>query len=151
MTDHGDGVYKSLEVTMHQRSITAYLLAFVLPLSLVASVFSQGGGKAEPRGIQFKRGAISTTVADKIKDDQEAEYVIAAKKGQRLTIKLTSVPYRSAVFDLKAPGDADLGLEYDANYTFNKVLPVTGDYLIIVDRPTSTKGTANYKMVITVR
>ena len=55
------------------------------------------------------------------------------------------------VFDIKAPEGADLGLEYDANYTFNKILPVTGDYLIIVDRPTTSKGTANYKMVITIR
>jgi hypothetical protein len=112
---------------------------------------AQGGGKAEPKRIEFKRGTSTTTVVDKIKDDQEAEYVIAARKGQRLTIKLTSTPYRSAVFDLKAPGDADLGLEYDANYNFNKILPATGDYLIIVDRPTDAEGTANYKMVISIK
>ena len=113
--------------------------------------WSQGGGKAEPKRIEFKRGTTTTTVVDKIKNDEEAEYVIAAGKGQRLTIRLTSAPYRSAVFDIKAPGDADLGLEYDANYTFNKILPATGDYFITVDRPTTSKGTANYKMVITIR
>jgi hypothetical protein len=112
---------------------------------------SQGGGKAEPKRIEFKRGTTTTTVVDKIKNDEEAEYVIAARKGQRLTIRLTSTPYRSAVFDIKAPGDADLGLEYDANYSFNKILPATGDYFITVDRPTTSKGSANYKIVITVR
>jgi len=112
---------------------------------------SQGGGKAEPKRIEFKHGTTTTTVVDKIKNDEEAEYVIAARKGQRLTIRLTSTPYRSAVFDIKAPGDADLGLEYDANYSFNKILPATGDYLLTVDRPTTSKGTANYKMVITIR
>ena len=112
---------------------------------------SQGGGKAEPKRIEFKRGTTTTTVVDKIKNAEEAEYVIAARKGQRLTIRLTSTPYRSAVFDIKAPGDADLGLEYDANYIFNKILPATGDYFITVDRPTTSKGTANYKMVITIR
>ena len=114
-------------------------------------VLSQGGGKAEPKRIEFKRGTTTTTVVDKIKNDEEAEYVIAARKSQRLTIRLTSTPYHSAVFDIKAPGDADLGLEYDANYTFNKILPATGDYFITVDRPTTSKGTANYKMVITIR
>jgi hypothetical protein len=84
-------------------------------------------------------------------NQEEAEYVLAAKKGQRLTIKLTSVPYRSSVFDLKAPDDADLGLEYDANYDFNKILPVTGDYLITVVRPTSSPGRSSYKLVITIR
>jgi len=119
---------------------------------LSASVaLSQGGGKAEPKRIEFKRGTTTTTVVDKIKNDEEAEYVIAARKGQRLTIRLTSTPYRSAVFDIKAPGDADLGLEYDANYSFNKILPATGDYFITVDRPTTSKGSANYKIVITIR
>jgi hypothetical protein len=126
-------------------------LAAVLLLMSAVNVVAQGGGKAEPKRIEFKRGTTTTTVVDKIKDDQEAEYVIAARKGQRLTIRLTSTPYRSAVFDLKAPEDADLGLEYDANYSFNKILPVTGDYLIIVDRTTDVKGTAKYKMVITIK
>ena len=125
------------------------IFAVVLMSARVA--LSQGGGKAEPKRIEFKRGTTTTTVVDKIKNAEEAEYVIAARKGQRLTIRLTSTPYRSAVFDIKAPGDADLGLEYDANYTFNKILPATGDYFITVDRPTTSKGTANYKMVITIR
>lgn len=126
------------------------ILLSIICLSATASL-AQGGGKAEPLRIEFKPGTTGTTIIDKIKDDQEAEYVLSAKKGQRLTIKLTSTPYRSSVFDIKAPDDADLGLEYDANHTFNKVLPVTGDYLIVVDRPTSARGTSNYKLVITVK
>jgi len=135
------------------KTVRQILSIAILGVVLVSGgeALSQGGGKAEPKRIEFKRGATTTTVIDKIKDDEEAEYVIAARKGQRLTIRLTSTPYRSAVFDLSAPGNADLGLEYDANYTFNKILPATGDYLITVDRPTTSKGTANYKMVITIR
>ena len=133
------------------RVSTIFGAAFSLILIAALDVVAQGGGKAEPKRIEFKRGTTTTTVVEKIKNDEEAEYVIAARKGQRLTIRLTSTPYRSAVFDIKAPGDADLGLEYDANYTFNKILPATGDYFIIVDRPTTSKGTANYKMVITIR
>jgi hypothetical protein len=125
---------------------TAAVLLFAASLTL-----AQGGGKAEPRRIEFKRATNSTTVGGQVKDDQEMEYVLAAKKGQRLSIKLTSVPAKATVFDLKAPGDADLGLEYDANWSFNKVLPVTGDYLIIVARPTSEKGQASFKLLITVR
>jgi hypothetical protein len=123
----------------------------LLTLITATQVAAQGGGKAEPLRIEFARGTDSTTINEKIKDLQEAEYVLAAKKGQRLTIKLTSVPSRSSVFDLKAPDNADLGLEYDANYGFDKVLPVSGDYFITVVRPTSSKGTSSYKLVITVR
>ena len=124
----------------------AAVILFSASLSL-----AQGGGKAEPSRIELKRGTYTTTVNGQVKDAQELEYTLAAKKGQRLSIKLTSVPTKATVFDLKAPGDADLGLEYDANWSFNKVLPVTGDYLIIVARPTSEKGKASFKLVITIR
>ena len=125
-------------------------VAILMILISGSLALAQGGGKAEPLRIEFKRGTTTTTIVDKVKDDQQAEYVLAAKKGQRLTIKLTSVPRRSAVFDLKAPDNADLGLEYDANYNFNKILPVTGDYFITVVRPTDAEGTSDYKLVITI-
>lgn len=125
-------------------------VAILMILISGSLALAQGGGKAEPLRIEFKRGTTTTTIVDKVKDDQQAEYVLAAKKGQRLTIKLTSVPRRSAVFDLKAPDNADLGLEYDANYNFNKLLPVTGDYFITVVRPTDAEGTSDYKLVITI-
>jgi hypothetical protein len=136
---------------MMSRVSTIFGAAFSLILIAALDVVAQGGGKAEPKRIEFKRGTTTTTVVDKIKNAEEAEYVIAARKGQRLTIRLTSTPFRSAVFDINAPGDADLGLEFDANYSFNKILPATGDYFITVDRPTTSRGIANYKMVITIR
>ena len=131
--------------------VTAVPFLLMSAASVAAPMFAQGGGKAEPLRIEFRRGSTNATLTGRIKDQQEAEYVLAAKKGQRLTIKLTSIPYRSSVFDIKAPGDADLGLEYDANYTFNKILPVTGDYFITVVRPTSAKGASSYKLIISIK
>ena len=122
----------------------------VLMLSASMS-FAQGGGKAEPTRVELKRGSQQTTVTGRVTNDQEVEYVLAAKKGQRLSIRLSSIPTKATVFDLKALGDADLGLEYNANWSFNKVLPVSGDYLITVARPTSEKGQASFKLVITVK
>jgi hypothetical protein len=115
------------------------------------TALAQGGGKAEPKRVEFKRGTTSATISDSISNEVQAEYVFGAKKGQRLTIKLTSIPSRSAVFDLKAPEGADLGLEYDANYSYSGLLPETGDYLIFVVRPTSSPGRSSYKLTITVR
>ena len=135
---------------MHSRLLKLFAMWIVLTGGAVGGL-AQGGGKAEPLRIQLKPGSSSTVISDSIKNDQQAEYVLAAKKGQRLIVKLTSVPRRSAVFDLTAPDNADLGLEYDANYDFNGVLPVTGDYLIIVVRPTSSPGKASYKLSISVR
>jgi hypothetical protein len=112
---------------------------------------AQGGGKAEPLRIEFKRSTTSTTINGKLRGTEEAEYVLAAKKGQKLIIKLISVPRRSSVFDLKAPENADLGLEYDANYDYKGTLPKTGEYLITVVRPTTSPGTSSYKLVVSVR
>ena len=136
---------------MNLRSFVLVTLFFVILASSASLALAQGGGKAEPLRIEFKRGTNSTTINDKIKNTEQAEYVFEAKKGQRLTIKLTSVPNRSAVFDLKAPDDADLGLEYDANYSFNRVLPVSGEYFLTVVRPTSSAGKSSYRLVVTIR
>jgi len=135
---------------MFKHATRPIALVVLLMCASIAEM-AQHGGKAEPLHIEFKRGTNSTTINDKISGSEEAEYVITAKKGQKLIIHLTSVPRRSAVFDLRAPENADLGLEYDANYDYTGTLPKTGDYLITVVRPTSSPGTSTYKMVVTVK
>ena len=118
---------------------------------LCTSASGQGGGKAEPNRIEFKRGATSTTINGVVHNDEQAEYVLSARQGQRLTIKLTNVPAKSSCFDLKGPDGVDVGLEYDCNWNYSKVLPATGDYFLVVSRPSQTKGTSRYKMTVTVR
>lgn len=112
---------------------------------------AQNGGKAEPNRIEFKRGATSTTISGVVRGDEEAEYVLAAKKGQRLTIKITSTPVKSSVFQLLGEDQDTLGLEHDANFDVSIVLPKDGDYFINVKRPTERKGSSRYRMTITIR
>ena len=125
----------------------------VLLITLVgcSAAIAQRGGKAEPNRIEFKRGTTSTIVSGTVRGDEEAEYILAAKKGQRLIIKLTSVPAKSAVFQLLGPDNDTLGLEFDANYDYSGVLPKTGDYFITVTRPGQSKGASRYKLTVTVR
>lgn len=124
---------------------------FILLFCAAAPVFAQNGGKAEPLKIEFKRGTTSTTINGVVRGDEEAEYTLTARQGQRLTIKLTSTPVKSSVFQLLGPDNDTLGLEFDANFDYSGVLPKTGDYFISVKRPTEAKGTSRYKMTITVR
>ena len=124
---------------------------FLVVLACAAPVFAQNGGKAEPNKIEFKRGTNSTTINGVVRGDEEAEYTLTARQGQRLTIKLTSTPVKSSVFQLLGPDNDTLGLEFDANFDYSGVLPKTGDYFISVKRPTTAKGTSRYKMTITVR
>ena len=137
--------------TLLCKRILLLLPSLLITIAACSISLAQGGGKAEPLRIEFKRGANSAIVSGKVRGTEEAEYLLAARKGQKLIIKLTSVPSRSSVFDLKAPDNAGLGLEYDANYDYTGVLPKTGDYLIIVVRPTTSPGTSTYKLSISVR
>jgi hypothetical protein len=134
----------------------AKVIATLIPLSLLillacAGAMAQHGGKAEPNRIEFKRGTTSTIINGTVRGDEEAEYVLAAKKGQRLIIKLTSVPVKSSVFQPLGEDHDTLGLEYDANFDYSGILPKTGDYFINVKRPTEAKGTSRYKLTVTVR
>ena len=120
-------------------------------LLAATTAMAQHGGKAEPNRIVFKHGTTSTTVNGTVRGDEEAEYVLAARKGQRLIIKLTSVPVKSSVFQLLGEDNDTLGLEHDANFEYSGVLPKTGDYFINVSRPTQSKGTSRYKLTVTIR
>ena len=115
------------------------------------AAFAQHGGKAEPLRIEFKRGTTSTTINGVVHGDEQAEYVLAAKTGQRLIIKLTSVPLKSSVFQLLGEDNDTLGLEYDANFDYSGVLPKTGDYFISVKRPTEAKGTSRFKLTVMIK
>jgi hypothetical protein len=133
----------------------AKAVSVVIPLSLLilsagSIAAAQGGGKAEPNRIEFKRGASSTVISGVVRGDEQAEYILAAKKGQRLTIKLTSAPVKSSVFQILGENNDTLGLEYDANFEYAGVLPKTGDYFITVRRPTEARGTSRYKLTVTV-
>ena len=130
--------------------------AALLPISIVilvtcSAALAQGGGKAEPNRIEFKRGTSSTMISGVVRGDEQAEYVLGAKQGQRLVITLTSVPVKSSVFQLLGEGNDTLGLEHDANFEYSGILPRTGDYFITVRRPTEAKGTSRYKLTVTVR
>ena len=129
---------------------TSFILTCLLLISGSAAM-AQHGGKAEPLRIEFKRGTTSTTISDTVRGSEEAEYVLAAKKGQRLVIKLTSVPVKSSVFQLLGEDNDTLGLEHDANFEYSGVLPKTGDYFINVSRPTQSKGTSRFRLTVTVK
>jgi hypothetical protein len=121
-------------------------LAFGTALLVLASIPALAQ-KAEPLRIEFKKGATSAAINDKVRGDEEAEYVVAAKKGQRFSVKLTSSPRRSSCFDFRAE-QASAPSQQDCNYEYAQTVPQTGDYLITVVRRTSGAGTSAYKLSV---
>src|SRR4030095_10516597 len=143
--------FKSKPTALFYLRQSAVICGCFLVFLCAAPVFAQNGGKAEPLRIEFKRGTTSTTINGVVRGDEEAEYPLAARQGHRLTIKLTSTPMKSSVFQLLGPDNDTLGLEFDANFDYSGILPKTGDYFISVKRPTSAKGTSRYKLTVSVR
>ena len=132
---------------MSLRKIFLALLLLLLPCS---ATIAQHGGKAEPLRIEFKRGASSATVNESIRGSVEAEYVFAARQGQRVTITLTSVPARSARFELKSEDGVDYKFEYDG-MKWSGVAPVTGDYFINVTRVSQKPGRTSYSLRLAIK
>ncbi len=122
------------------------LASLIIPFVAMA----QHGGKAEPLRIEFKRGTTSTTLNGIVRGSEEAEYVLAAKKGQRVIIRLTSSPARSSVFQLLDPDNETLSLA-QGNYDLLGTLPKSGDYLITVSRPKQSKRASKYKLTVAIR
>ena len=124
-------------------------LALLLLLLFSGATTAQHGGKAEPLRIEFKRGASSATINESIRGSEEAEYVFAARQGQRVTITLTSVPAKSAHFELKSEDGVDYKFESDG-MKWSGVAPVTGDYFVNVTRVSRKRGRANYSLRLAI-
>jgi hypothetical protein len=125
------------------------LLLTLLLLCAASTALAQGGGKAEPSRIEFKRGLKSATVKDRIRNDTQAEYIFAAREGQRIRIRVTSAPARSARFKLLGADGADYKLNHNG-YTWSGVAPETGDHLIYVMRSTERPGSSTYSLTLTI-
>jgi hypothetical protein len=131
-----------------RRLFCAGLLLVTLLAS--AAIGQRGGGKAEPLRIEFKRGAASATLNDTIRGTEEAEYVFAARQGQRVILSLTATPAKSARFELKSADGVDYKFGYDG-MKWSGVAPVTGDYFLNVTRVSQKPGRTNYSLKLAIK
>ena len=115
-----------------------------------ASIGQRDGGKAEPLRIEFKRGASSATLNNAVRGSEEAEYVFAARQGQRVTLSLTATPAKSARFELKSADAVDYKFECDG-MKWSGIAPVTGDYFLNVTRVSQKPGRTTYSLKLAIK
>ncbi|MBW4580486.1 MAG: hypothetical protein KME42_13055 [Tildeniella nuda ZEHNDER 1965/U140] len=99
--------------------------------------------------MRFANGEDSATVKTSVVNGTRDMYLLGAQKGQTMQVKITSLE-NNAVFDVVAPPNQTEPrrvLKQEA-VTWNKVLPATGDYQIVVG---STRGNASYRLEVTIR
>lgn len=124
------------------------IIVAVLVLLACSSVFSQGGGKAEPNRIEFAKGKTSAILTGTLSNSEEMEYVFAAKKGQTVTIKMAN----TSLFDYRVFNpDIEFETEFDSSRVSTFELPESGDYFLfvrkkMVQRPPAARFTLTFSV-----
>jgi hypothetical protein len=103
-----------------------------------------GETKAASRRLQFKRGTSEATVQGKVSIALPDTYLVGARAGQTMTIKLTA-PRKTVRFLLMSPSTRSLVADNARDWT--GVLAETGDYTIIID----SDAHSTYTMTVSIK
>ena len=124
-------------------AVSIFLLINVLALSLLAKT------DGITKRIKFAKGKSSAVLANSVIRGDEDTYLIRAKGGQKMSVKISSVE-RNAAFFIEKPGGVFLenAGEGDDRTIWKGTLPGDGDYKIIV---AGTRGNATYKLSVTIK
>jgi hypothetical protein len=130
------------------RRQTAQRLTAAVFVGAVAinSVFADGVKKK----VRFAKGTSSTTIRGVVVRSDRDRYYVAAKKGQTMSVKITSRE-SNAVFQIYLAGEQEslpgAGEGYDAT-KWSGPLPADNEYVIVVG---GTRGNATYTLTITIK
>ena len=115
----------------------------------VLPALAQGGGKAEPKRIEFAAGKSSLTLSGSLSNGQEMEYVFAASKGQRVTIRNSN----TSLFDFRVFNqEFDFETEFESSPTLTFEIPDTGDFMFFVrKKQVKTPRTARFSLTLTIK
>jgi hypothetical protein len=94
--------------------------------------------------VKFSPGANSTTIKNSVVRGDRNTYLLGAKLGQQMNLKITSLE-NNAVFDVIAPDGKTIKQEAT---TWSGKLPANGDYQIIVG---GTRGNASYELTVEIK
>jgi hypothetical protein len=118
-------------------------------LLLAASAAFGQGGKAEPNRIKFAPNSSGTTLTGTLSNGQEMEYVFAAQKGQKVTVKNAN----KSLFDFRIFSDENgIETEYESSPTLTIDIPETGDYMFFVrKKQVRSPRIARFSLTLTIK
>lgn len=135
-------MFEKLKSAQRARKIVASVFVCALTFS---SVFAQG----VKQKVRFARGTSSATIRSAVVRGDRDRYYLAAKKGQTMTVKITSTE-KNAVFQIYFSGEQESlpgASEEDDATEWSGELPVDNDYVIVVG---GTRGNATYTLKISI-
>jgi hypothetical protein len=116
-----------------------------------ANTWSAQGGKAEPLRLRIARGRSSVSVSGVLRGDAQREYILQARRGQSLTIRMTAIPPRTLRVTAWAPGRSELPLRPDTRFQWSATLPSDGEYELSIARVAARQGSSRYRLTVAVR
>ena len=123
----------------------AFLLLTVAAFSFAAAASADGVQKR----IKFAKGKTTTSVSGTVIRGDVDTYILGAKAGQTMTVKVTALE-NNAAFQIQAPDGSYLrgAGETDDAANWSGKLPASGDYKIIVG---GTRGNASYRLRVGIK
>lgn len=127
---------------------------FLISASLLTLLFSNTfgqGGKAGPKEIKFQKGTSSATVKDFIKGDEEAEYSFNARKGQLVTIAISSNPADNILLTAKDPNFDDVKTKVDDKNQHSFTLNQSGEFFLSFQCAKKSSKKTDYSFTISIK
>lgn len=98
----------------------------------------------KPVRVKFASGTNSTTIKQSVIRGELDTYLLGAKQGQQMNLKITSLE-NNAVFDVIAPDSKTIKQEAT---TWSGKLSANGDYQIVVG---GTRGNTTYELTVEIK
>jgi hypothetical protein len=125
-------------------------IAFATVLALAAFTFTiTASADGITKRVKFAKGRSSATMSGAVIRGDRDTYILGAKGGQLMSVKITSLE-KNAAFEIIAPDGeylTDIRESEDA-FSWSGSLPVDGDYRIVVG---GTRGNASYKLTVSIK
>lgn len=121
-------------------------VSLALAVLMLAGDARAQGGKAEPKRIEISPGKQSAVLTGSLRTAQEMDFVFAARKGQKVTIK-NQGPTR---FDVRVfVPESGFDTEFDSSQSFEFEIETDGDHLLFVRRKAGP-GPRNARFTISI-
>lgn len=131
---------------MSKFRLKIFITFVFISFSLTCAAFTQAHDLLK---LRFAKGKTTKTVSDAVLRDETTTYLVNAKSGQRMSVKITSIE-KNAVFTIQTPSGefVENAGEMDDQTNWSGKLSATGDYKIEV---APTRGNATYRLTVSIK
>ena len=126
-----------------------FLSCSFINLFLLLILFSVTTSAQRKQRVRFAKNSSSATVKDFVRGYEFVDYIVGARGGQELTVKL-SAPAIIPVFTVFLPNGGNLKDAAEQN-EFSGTLPETGDYVVRVLMMSSAARRKNSNAACTLK